>query len=221
MRANLPVFAVIIGLLTAPASAATYSLLPTADGDVRTFGGDAVDTTTAFISVSQSGGNINNGVLVYDLSPIPDTASILSARLDVTLNRFISNTPALNPAPAAVDLFVFAGDGTVDISDYSATGTQVFDDTTPAGGTGGDVRSFTFTDVTSLESLLGGNLATIRFETDSFASLQFASNESSLYSPATLVIETETTPIPLPGGLPLLAAALGVTAVVKRRRSLR
>ena len=199
----------ILGVFSA--SAASVDLMPTADGDVQTFGGDDVNVSATHIAFTQSGGLIRNGILEFDLSPIADNATITAARLDITLTRFVSNTSGT----AAIDLFAYNGDGIVDINDYAAPGIQVADTTTPTGGVAGDVRSFNFTTVAPIADALAANLLSVRIETDNFASINFASLENAVLSAANLHIEF--TPVPLPAGLPMALSGLALMGFARRR----
>lgn len=174
----------LIALLSM-AHGATATLTPTADADMTTFGGAVVDTTSTTIEFIQSGRNIHNAVLEFNLTSIADGSTINSVSLAITLSRFVSNTVS---NPAATDVFAFAGDAVVDIADYSG-GTQVYDATTAYGGTGGDVRTFVLSDMTTFETLLVGNLLTLRLETDSFARVQFASLENTVFDAAALSVD--------------------------------
>ena len=217
----LSAVAVAAGVMMAgPAFATTIQFNPTADGDVQTFGGDDVDTTDTVLSVTQSGGLDRRTIFEFNLAAIPDTVTINSASLKVTLTRFISQVGGGN---AEVDLFAYAGDGTVNIGDYSAAGTQVYDANTPSAGTGaGDMLTFAFTSVAPVQSVLGGNLLTIRFETDSFAGIQLASLENTTYGAAELEVDytDNTNIIPLPGALVFALTGLaGLSAMARRKRA--
>lgn len=204
----------LVAMLSPNAFAASVDLSPTADGDVQIFGGDDVDTTDTILGLTQSGGLARNIILEFDLSSIADDSTITSARIDFTLTRFVSQ---VGDNPAAIHVIAYNGDGTVDIADYAAAGDAVLDTDTPKGGTGGDVRSFTFDDIAPLMAALSGNLLTLRVETDSFASINIASLENATYDPVNLHIEF--TPVPVPAALPLLLSAgvlLGTWG--KRRR---
>ncbi len=121
--------------------------------------------------------------------------------------------------PAAIDIFAFSGDGVITAADFSASGTQVADTTTAFGGSLGDVRSFVFSSVAPIQSLLVGNLLTLRIETDSFASIQFESLENTNQSSAaTLDIDFTVSEVPLPAALPLFAAAMAGLGLLKIRR---
>lgn len=201
--------------LTGMAHGATATLNPTADGNTKIFGGNVVNTVSTGIAFSQSGGNIHNAVLEFNLAPIADGATINSVSLAITLTRFVSNTGA---TPAAIDVFAYAGDAVVDISDFSG-GTQVYDGATAQGGVAGDVRSFSLSNMTLFDSLLIGNLLTVRIETDSFASIQFASLENSSLGAAALTVDyTVGADVPLPAALPMLAIGLAGLGFAARRK---
>lgn len=202
--------AAALGALSIGAShAASLTFTPTADGTVQIFGGDSVITDGDTLSVTQSGGLIRNGIFEFDLSAIDDGATITGATLSVTSARFVSNT---GNNPAVADLFVFGGDGTVDISDFAAAGSQVVDTTVPNGGSAGDVFTFTFSEVASLQGLLVSDLVTLRLETDSFASILLRALESTDGGAASLTVEFDLPDggeIPLPAAAWLFAAGLG------------
>jgi hypothetical protein len=197
--------------------AATVDITPSADGDVKTFGGHVVNTTDSAITVVQSGGNITNGILEFDLSSISDTAVINSASLSVTLTQFVSNT---GNNPAKVDVFAFIGDGTVDTHDYWRLATKVVNTTTPTGGSAGDKLSFDFEDLALVNAALSPNLLTLRFETDSFATIKFASIENDIYEAATLSVDyTDVSAVPVPAAAILFAPTmLGLVAFRKSSR---
>lgn len=201
-----------------PANAATISLNPTADGDIQIFGGNSIDTTDTKIEFTQSGGLIRNGILEFDLSSIADGSTINSASLDIILTRFVSNIPAATVAN--IDLFAFNGDGVITLSDFNTTGIQVFDGTTPKGGNSGDLRSFNFSNLSPIANALAQNLLTIRIETDSFASINFASLENLSLAAATLNIDY-TAPIPLPLTLPLFGTGLVILGFIRSRKQLK
>lgn len=201
--------------LTGAAHAATFTLAPTDDGYVRTFGGDTVDTTDTRVSVSQSGSNITNGILEFDLTSVPDAATIVAARLDVTLVAFTSNT---STNPANIHIFGYNGDGSVTIGDYgAAAGPAVVSTTTPQGGSAGTELSFSFATLSPVTAALPGNALTLRVETDSFATFRFASLENASLDAARLVITTAA--VPVPAGLPFMVAGLAALGWVARRRS--
>ncbi|PQA85649.1 hypothetical protein CW354_22225 [Marinicaulis flavus] len=215
----MAVFGAASLVIAGQAQAATLVLDPTADGDVTTFGGDAVDTTDGALSILQSGGNITNAILEFDLGVIPDAATIDSVSLSVVLDRFVSNTGG---NPAEFDVFAYAGDGVVDIADYDAPGSQVIDAQLPIGGSSGDVLATVFSDVSPVQALLIGDLLTLRLETDSFASVQIASLETLKDLSASFLTINYTVPevseVPVPAALPLLLSGIAGLGFASRRR---
>lgn len=138
------IFSSVLFLAATAAHAGVVSLNPTADGSVRTWGGNEVKTADAGINFTQSGGLQRHAIFEFDLSAIDDAATINSVSFDLTITRFVSNTGS---NPAAIHIFAYNGDGVVDISDYAATATEVANTSTPQGGSAGDVRSFSLSDV--------------------------------------------------------------------------
>ncbi len=213
--------ALVAGFMAAGAANAANITLTTID-DGRTgqnaIGQLATVTNDTAIGVSQSGSLLYNGIFEFDLSSIASGSTINSVAFGWTNTRFISNTGS---NPAKVDLFAFAGDGSVTDSDHTG-GTQVVDSSTPAGGTGGDTDSFLFSDLSMLSSALTNGYLTVRFETNSFASINVAALENAIYDAATLTVDytapPTTSPIPLPAGMPLLLAGLGAFGIAKRRK---
>ena len=87
MMKTISAFAVAAGFLMAsPAFATVIQLAPTDDGDVQTFGGDDVNTTGDRLTATQSGGLERKAVMEFDLSSIPNAATINSASLIVELS---------------------------------------------------------------------------------------------------------------------------------------
>ena len=201
------------------ASAATVSLNPTADGSVKIFGTDDVNTTGTSITFSQSGSNIRNAILEFDLSAIADGSTINSVSLDLVLTGFVSTIGA---NPADVDILAYGGDGVIDLIDFNVSGTSVFSGTTPDNGSAGDVRSFSFTTLTPIADALALNLLTLRLETNSFDTIRFASLENSNFSAASLNINfTPLSVVPLPAALPLYGTGLALMGFIGWRRKQR
>lgn len=198
-------------------SAATMTLNTVDDGWVRTFGGNTVNTGDTTISVSQSGANIFNGIFEFNLAGIDDNATINSVAFEWTNTRFISNIGS----SAEVDLFAYLGDGSVTISDFNAAGDQVADTSVSTGGSPGDVNTIAFTDLTMFTSALLGDLLSVRFETDSFASFQIASLENQDWAAGRLIVDYtpgQVSAVPLPASGLLLLGALGGVAGLRRRK---
>ena len=206
-------------MLAGQALATPIALNPTADVYMRTFGGDFVDTTSDRLNFSQSGGSVTNGVLEFDVSVIPDTATVNSASLEVTQVDFTSNTGST----ANVHIYGYVGDGTLDIRDFAATGTLVYTGTIGAGGggvgrTGGTVLNFNLTDLTPIVNSLASNKLTLRLESDNFAIVRFASLENQTYHPAELTIDYTASTVPVPGALAFAATSIAVLGLVARRQ---
>lgn len=210
------IFAALLALSVPTAgSAATMTLSAIDDGSVKTFGGAVADTADTSVSVSQSGGNITNGIFEFNLAAIDNSATINSVSFEWTNSRFVSNTGA----QAAVDLFAYLGDGVVSIADYDAAGDQVADTSVPKGGSGGDVTTIGFTDLGIFNTALLGDLLSVRFETDSFASFRVASLENTVFDAARLVVDYTpgtVSAVPLPASGLLLLGALGGVAGLRR-----
>jgi len=199
-------------------SAATMSIATSADGSTQVFGGDDVDTAGTAIGVTQSGGLIQNGIFEFNLAGIDDGATINSVSFEWTNTRFVSNVGSNVPQ---VDLFAYLGDGSVTIDDYAATGDQVADTSVPQGGSAGDVATVAFTDLAMFTSALLGDLLTVRFETDSFASFRIAALENLDYDAARLVVDYtpgSVSAVPLPASGLLLLGALGGVAGLRFRK---
>lgn len=94
------------------------TLTTTDDAHTKVFGGSVTIDEVEGVNVSQSGGNIINGVFEFDLISLADGTTINNVTFEFTNVRFISNTPA--NSTAAVALFVYLGDGVVTIDDYDA-----------------------------------------------------------------------------------------------------
>lgn len=216
MKKTFIIAALLLGSVSA--HAATMAFLPTADGDVQTFGGNSVDTTDTVLAFTQSGGLVRNAIVEYDLSAISDLSSVSAATLDITLTRFVSNLGTT----AEFDVFTYDGDGTVDINDFNATGTQVIDTTVPLGGSAGDIFSFALTDLSTIVNSTTG-LLTLRLETDSFASYQIASIENAVYEAPKLTLtyidQPPVSAVPVPAALPLMASALGMFGIARRKKN--
>ncbi len=219
MRRHLMSIAAAIVMIAGavPAAANVVSFTPTADGDVQLFGGTSIDTTDTVLSFVQSGGLERRIFLEFDLSSIPDTAVINSAKLTMNLTA-----PIIGPfLPAVFDVFAYNGDGTIDAADFTAAKTQVVDSTIDNPENNGLVISRDFDTTLPILAALAGDLLTLSVETDSFASANFVSIDSGNTSNfPTLTVDFSVSQVPVPGALPLAItglAALGLAGWRRRR----
>ncbi|MEO0634439.1 MAG: VPLPA-CTERM sorting domain-containing protein [Pseudomonadota bacterium] len=219
-KTYLAAAAVIVAMATG-AQAATVTLTTVDDGLTGQNVVMQLPTVTngTAIGVAQSGSLLSNGIFEFDLSSIGAGATINSVSFTWTNTRFISNTGG---NPAQVDLFAFAGDGSVTDSDHTTAGVQVADTSVPGGGSAGDTDTVSFADLSVFPGALTAGFLTLRFETDSFASINVAALENTTFDAARLTVDFTpgTTPpaVPLPAGLPLMLAGLGAFAWVRRRQ---
>ena len=183
------------------------------DGRTRVFGGDVVDTTSESLTVAQSGGLIDNVILEFDVSSLAPTTPLTSASLSLVQDGPVSNV-GLNSVP--IEAFVYAGDGVVNIDDFDAVAPNVGNFSVPLTVTGGDILTFDFTDLAEFQSIINGGTGflTIRLETNSFATLGFASLEDPVFASPTLRVESEAIPEPSSVGMLLLLGG----CLVRRRR---
>ena len=200
-------------------------LMPSADGHAQSSGanGITVDDTQTTIATFRSGGNnIRNGILEFDLSPYSAGTVVESATLEFELTAALTN-----PVSTTLDLKVgqYIGNLVVDTGDFedfgNFTGDIVTFDRTTNGGPGvGDVISINLNplviqsiiDDPSLDSL------GIRTATQSFANIQFLSNEGAALNGG--LAPTLTLSVPEPGSLAVVAFG-GVGLLVRRRRHAR
>ncbi|WP_321364122.1 VPLPA-CTERM sorting domain-containing protein [uncultured Celeribacter sp.] len=96
----------------------------------------------------------------------------------------------------------------------------MFDGFMTAGGSKYDVWDFSITNLSAFEDLLDDDLITLRFETDSFASVRLMDldNEGGAYA-ASLTVDYDLPAVPLPAGLPLMLGGFGLFGMLRRRKS--
>ena len=208
----LPGIALVVCLasLAAPEIASAdvvTDFVPTADGFTRIFGGDFVDTTGTRLTVSQSGGNANSIIFEFDLGSIAAGSTLDSAELRLVHDGNISNV--IGPS-VPIEAFVYAGDGNIDIADFSATGLNSGNFSVPIATTSdGDLVTFDFTDLTGIQSVIdGADLLTIRLESNNFGVIDFASSENANFDGPVLRLETSAVPEPSGIGAAFLLCAL-------------
>ena len=218
-RRILPGIALVVCLasLAAPEFATAdvvTDFAPTADGFTRTFGGDLVDTTGTRLTVSQSGNNANNIVFEFDLSSIAAGSTLDSAELRLVHDGNIMNV--IGPS-VPIEAYVYAGDGNVDIADFSATGLNAGNFSVPIATTSdGDLVTFNFTDLTGIQSVIdGADLLSIRLESNNFGVIEFASSENTNFDGPILRLETSAVPEPSGIGAAFLLCGL----LLRRRRA--
>ena len=205
-------------LMHVSAHAASTNIAVSADGDAQTFGGNDVNTTDTVVTTTQSGSLQRHIILEFDLSPIPDGSTIDSVTLNLTKSGGFSNTGG-NPIP--LHLLAYTGDGVIDIADYSAAGTDVGNPTiaiTPTNPVNGTAYAYGFTTVAPAQTALdtASNLLTVRIETDSFATANFTSSEStSGFAAPSLDINYTLVPEPSSTAMMALAGFIGLS---RRRR---
>lgn len=203
----------VVGLTAPPLAYADIvtDFVTTDDGRTRIFGGDTVDTSEDRLTATQSGGLVDNIILEFDISSLGVSAEISSASLVLFHDGFLSNTGG-NPVP--IETFVYAGDGAVTIDDFDEPGTNAGNFSVPLGLSDGVELVFDLTDLTEFQSIVdaGTGLATVRLETNSFATIQFASLENTSF--AAPVLRIESVPEPSSAGMVILLSGL----FLRRRR---
>ena len=153
----------------------------------------------ASIQTSRSGGNnIRHGIYVFDLSSVPENATIAAAEFRVTTAALISNTGAT----AMVDFHGFAGDASITEADFDTPASTVdsllVSENFPAGaGASPGVGSVLGIGVTNLDPIQAivddpsSDFLMIRSETVNFVTFRVDSLENTVGSGVpTLVLTT-------------------------------
>ncbi|MEM9737003.1 MAG: VPLPA-CTERM sorting domain-containing protein [Pseudomonadota bacterium] len=195
------------------AAAVTLDFTPTEDGDVsRGLFGDLISTTGPTMSFSNGGLQPGAAVMEFDLSAIPDGATINSA--SVMLTRAGTFNSSLGSS-VIVGLVGYNGDGVVDFNDLDAIGTGMG----AVGVLEGDVvatLSIGLTDLAPIEAALLGDLFTIRVGTGTAQGGVLATSESTTLAGPKLSVDFTPAVIPLPASAWLLMAGLGGLAALRR-----
>lgn len=196
---------------TAEAQLMTFN--PTADGDTQIFGGDFVDTSAARLGILQSGGNIRNSILEFDLSSLGSGDIVTSAVLGLVKDGSLSNLGG----PVPIEIFGYLGDGVIDIADHNAVATQLATGSIALGQANGTALSFSLGTPTIQSAIDASGLLTIRLETNNFATVNFASLETTTaFSPPTLTLGVASS-VPEPSALALLlSASIGFCGIRRR-----
>lgn len=207
--------------LAAPAvQASTVTFETIADGRVKTANGAVAETGDAVISFANEADWA--AIFEFNLSSLADDVTITGARFEYTITN--PTAGKFGSGSSTVNLSTFLGDGEVTAADHGAAGAQVYSGSLAWGGTAGDVISYTLSDLTDVRAALQNDLLTIRNKAGLFSHIYVASLENATHSAARLIIDYEegapVSAVPLPGTLPLSAAAmLGFVALTRRRRS--
>ena len=185
------------------------------DGDVRIFGGNSTDTTDELLNLSQSGANIDNVVLEFDVNSLDSSRTILSATLDLVHDRNLIQTAG---SDVPVSIFAYSGDGSVEVADFDEVGVNAGDFGVALDTIDGTLLSFDL-DLSPIQSIIAGGASflTLRLETESFSRIEFASSENPNFEPPNLRLETSA--VPEPNGMTMLI--LSATLLLRRYRNHR
>jgi hypothetical protein len=215
MKSFLSLFAMVLVFTCTSSQAATVDLTPTAQGSIIDDAGGIADgtfdrvDTSIFPEVDATNNFTYRAVMEFDLSSI--SASVVnSAYLNWTLGD------ATDP-PVTVQLYGYASDGVVSVSDAYQTN-LIATASVPQYGDGYGVGGTTYSiNVTTL-------LASLVIADDQFAGFMFRlpveppfpNQQMEQFRYPTLSIDFE--PTPLPAALPLFASGLGALGVLGWRR---
>jgi hypothetical protein len=214
--------------LAPAAEAATISLAPTTFGSVDRFNGSVNEGFGGAIADFSVADGDEFAIYEFDLSSIPDAATITAA----TLALGVSTGSSFGNIGPDVIVTAFAGDGAITFSDSAAPGSIVSNDLVQFTGGSFDqpfssvpdcaVCLFEFDDLSPLAALLGGDLLTLRVALDGeFNNAPFIIEFGGANAVKRLDVTfdaPDAAPIPLPATAPLLLAAVGAIVALRRRR---
>ena len=192
------------------------------DGYVQSSGvlGLSTDDTGTFIGTSRSGGNnIRQAMYEFDLSGLPDGATIMGASFFLRTSSPISNT---DPT-VTVRLDAYIGDGAVTTGDFDAlegAGGNLVDSLVFAQGTAAGLEvEFVFDDLTTLQAAYESvdQFVGLRTETHNFATFQVHSSENLVNAAFDPSLEI-TFVVPEPSAFALIGGLLALGCVALRRR---
>ncbi|MEM8834499.1 MAG: hypothetical protein AAGD00_01640 [Planctomycetota bacterium] len=191
---------------------------PVDDGNIQFSGALGFETVTdeSTLRFSRSGNNnVRNAVLEFSLAMLPSDATITGAVFQFETAGLLSN---VGGAPAPVEAFVFAGDGSVTDDDH-----QNLTEGLAAGSielpTGSATPIGSFIELTLDPSVIqsvvndGASFLTLRLQTQNFATVSLRSLETD--EPKGVLPTLLLAYIPAPGAFGLAGVAL-LTA--RRRR---
>ena len=156
---------------TCAVRAETTVILATADATAQSNGakGQELVDDAETVQTSMSGGsNIRDGLFEFDLSLLPAGATVTAASLQYRTAQIITNTGATSP----VDFYGFAGDGTLDLSDQSASATIIAQEIFTTGVPNNTDVAIDISEISVLNDILNdsnpNDYLTVRSETQNF-----------------------------------------------------
>ncbi len=162
-------------------SADTMEIVATADARVMSAGinGQTFYGDEATITTSMSGGsNISDGLYEFDLSGVPDGATITAATLHLRTAAIVTNTQTEAP----VEFFGFTGDGELELSDQAFSATTVALEILETPIAANTDLGIDMTNLVPLNTVLSDaskdDFFTVRSETENFVLLRVDSLES-------------------------------------------
>ena len=196
----------ITALTFGSAHAATVNLLPVADGQVADNGalGLSVNTTDTLV-LTRSSGRDTRGIFEFDLSTIPDSATIISVDFVVTLGASISNTAS----SALLEFHSVTGDGSITIADFNSPGILQRTENFVLPVSNGTSIALPMSNLAPFQAVVGtNNEVGIRADTVNFVTFLVHSSEASVAPELIPNLVVTYVPEPSTGFFLLLSAAL-------------